>query len=109
MSDIPTTSTVSNMLMSTESTAENLDEPQKKRVKLYLASFRSTSGNGSNTSGSATSIKAISDSDKLENRLGGILCCTVCLDLPKAAVYQVSDFKILLSICKIKIDFKKFF
>lgn len=30
-------------------------------------------------------------SDKLEQRLGGILCCAVCLDLPRAAVYQVSD------------------
>lgn len=28
-------------------------------------------------------------SDKLEHRLGGILCCAVCLDLPQAAVYQV--------------------
>lgn len=28
-------------------------------------------------------------SDKLEYRLGGILCCAVCLDLPRAAVYQV--------------------
>lgn len=27
--------------------------------------------------------------DKLEQRLGGILCCAVCLDLPRAAVYQV--------------------
>lgn len=27
--------------------------------------------------------------EKLEQRLGGILCCAVCLDLPKAAVYQV--------------------
>lgn len=27
---------------------------------------------------------------KLEERLGGILCCAVCLDLPRAAVYQVS-------------------
>lgn len=29
------------------------------------------------------------ESDKLEHRLGGILCCAVCLDLPQAAVYQV--------------------
>lgn len=28
-------------------------------------------------------------SEKLEHRLGGILCCAVCLDLPQAAVYQV--------------------
>lgn len=27
---------------------------------------------------------------ELEDRLGGILCCAVCLDLPKTAVYQVS-------------------
>lgn len=30
-------------------------------------------------------------SDKLEHRLGGILCCAVCLDLPQAAVYQVFE------------------
>lgn len=30
----------------------------------------------------------------LPSRLGGILCCAVCLDLPKAAMYQVSVFKI---------------
>lgn len=27
--------------------------------------------------------------EKLESRLGGILCCAVCLDLPKMAMYQV--------------------
>lgn len=27
--------------------------------------------------------------EKLELRLGGILCCAVCLDLPKTAMYQV--------------------
>lgn len=32
---------------------------------------------------------------KLEERLGGILCCAVCLDLPKAAVYQVSPMRTL--------------
>lgn len=31
-----------------------------------------------------------SKAEKLEQRLGGILCCAVCLDLPRAAVYQVS-------------------
>lgn len=31
--------------------------------------------------------------DRLEHRLGGILCCAVCLDLPRAAVYQVSGTK----------------
>lgn len=27
--------------------------------------------------------------EKLESRLNGILCCAVCLDLPKTAIYQV--------------------
>lgn len=35
-------------------------------------------------------IAAIDEKYKLEERLGGILCCAVCLDLPRAAVYQVS-------------------
>jgi hypothetical protein len=30
---------------------------------------------------------------KLEERIGGILCCTVCLDLPSTAIYQVSYLK----------------
>lgn len=30
--------------------------------------------------------------DSLEERLNGILCCAVCLDLPKSAVYQVIHF-----------------
>lgn len=28
--------------------------------------------------------------EKLEARLGGILCCAVCLDLPRTAMYQVN-------------------
>lgn len=27
--------------------------------------------------------------EKLEQRLGGILCCAVCLDLPRTVIYQV--------------------
>lgn len=34
----------------------------------------------------------------LEDRLGGILCCAVCLDLPRAAVYQVSYLNCLLRV-----------
>jgi hypothetical protein len=35
------------------------------------------------------SAKNAASSEKLEHRLGGILCCAVCLDLPRSAVYQV--------------------
>lgn len=47
----------------------DLDEPVKKKIK--------------------TGDKLFGKSDKLEHRLGGILCCAVCLDLPRAAIYQV--------------------
>jgi hypothetical protein len=58
--------------------AEEFMEPEKKRRKVCK----------------------ISDgkSDKLEQRLGGILCCAVCLDLPRAAVYQVCFWNQLIEI-----------
>lgn len=43
------------------------DEPPKKRVRVPEG-----------------------ESGKLEERLYSVLCCTVCLDLPKASVYQVN-------------------
>lgn len=53
--------------------ADQFAEPEVKRRKL------------------STSSKNLEDKkNKLEERLGGILCCAVCLDLPRAAVYQVS-------------------
>lgn len=51
--------------------AEDFLEPDKKRRKVVR------------TDGNKTE-------QKLEHRLGGILCCAVCLDLPRSAVYQVS-------------------
>lgn len=30
----------------------------------------------------------------LVERLGGILCCAVCLDLPRTAIYQVRRFSL---------------
>ncbi|KAJ8932899.1 hypothetical protein NQ318_023200 [Aromia moschata] len=36
---------------------------------------------------------------KLEDRLGGILCCAVCLDLPRAAVYQCSNGHLMCVGC----------
>lgn len=32
------------------------------------------------------------ESVDLEDRLNSILCCTVCLDLPNVAMYQVKQF-----------------
>ncbi|KAJ0173893.1 hypothetical protein K1T71_010039 [Dendrolimus kikuchii] len=38
-------------------------------------------------------------SEKLEDRLGGILCCAVCLDLPQAAVYQCINGHLMCELC----------
>ncbi|KAI5631418.1 hypothetical protein NE865_15869 [Phthorimaea operculella] len=46
--------------------------------------------------------KTMSDkegSDKLEHRLGGILCCAVCLDLPPAAVFQCTNGHLMCAPC----------
>lgn len=51
----------------------DFDEPQKKKLKF-----------------DNPMSKVNKKIEKLENRLGGILCCAVCLDLPKTAMYQVS-------------------
>ncbi len=37
---------------------------------------------------------AVKQGFKLEDRLNGILCCAVCLDLPTVAVYQVGFCKL---------------
>lgn len=69
---VPTTSESvagsANLALTAAKPADKVEdeEPLAKRLKLCDAS-----------------------SDRLEFRLGGILCCAVCLDLPPAAVYQV--------------------
>lgn len=55
-------------------TADDTEEPDIKRKKLDPALASTSQSN-----------------EKLESRLGGILCCAVCLDLPKTAMYQVGD------------------
>ena len=62
-----------NANLSTDSSSAGTDEPEAKRKKTESTPIPSTS----------------QTSEKLESRLGGILCCAVCLDLPKTAMYQV--------------------
>lgn len=52
------------------------DAPPKKRLRAAEAA-------------EAAAAAAAAGSGKLEERLYSVLCCTVCLDLPKASVYQV--------------------
>ncbi|XP_070575894.1 zinc finger TRAF-type-containing protein 1-B-like [Ptychodera flava] len=37
--------------------------------------------------------------EKLEQRLNGILCCAVCLDLPPAAIYQCLNGHLMCAVC----------
>lgn len=66
----PTTSTETSGVVENIDKREDFAEPDAKKRKI--------------------SKPADDKTYKLEDRLGGILCCAVCLDLPRAAVYQVS-------------------
>ncbi|XP_066262307.1 zinc finger TRAF-type-containing protein 1 homolog [Euwallacea similis] len=64
----------------TEEKKEEFGEPEAKKRKIF---------------------KPGSDGKKhkLEERLGGILCCAVCLDLPRAAVYQCTNGHLMCAGC----------
>lgn len=73
---VPTTSqaTSNDVAIGDSSSSSNCtEEPEKKRQKI-----------------DAMNPLKSKKMEKLESRLGGILCCAVCLDLPKSAMYQVS-------------------
>ncbi|KAM4751809.1 zinc finger TRAF-type-containing protein 1-like [Cyanocitta cristata] len=61
------------------------DAPPKKRLRA------AGSGPGG-AEGAAGSVK-------LEERLYSVLCCTVCLDLPKASVYQCTNGHLMCAGC----------
>lgn len=60
-------------------------EPNPKKAKLSAGGGADVFGRGG-----YGGDKQQTASDKLEHRLGGILCCAVCLDLPRSAIYQVT-------------------
>lgn len=59
---------------------EEFAEPDAKKRKVSTSAAKNSDSKSAN---------------KLEQRLGGILCCAVCLDLPRSSVYQVSHFFLL--------------
>ncbi|XP_033011874.1 cysteine and histidine-rich protein 1 [Lacerta agilis] len=60
------------------------DAPPKKRLKLPGGAEGGGGGGGG---------------VKLEERLYSVLCCTVCLDLPKASVYQCTNGHLMCAGC----------
>ncbi|KAG8330678.1 hypothetical protein J6590_057255 [Homalodisca vitripennis] len=73
-----TTETVTETVTDVEK-SEEFSEPEAKKRKL--------------------SNQQDAKPDKLELRLGGILCCAVCLDLPKAAIYQCTNGHLMCAGC----------
>lgn len=72
---VPTPSDVSEAGESIETGSQPYEPAQKKQRKDEGSSDKRT--------------EKVTD-ERLETRLGGILCCSVCLDLPSSAVYQVN-------------------
>lgn len=65
-------------------------EPCKKRPRVNSNAGAGSGGGTGEKQGKEQQASVKQESmDKLEYRLGGILCCAVCLDLPKSAIYQV--------------------
>ncbi|XP_055521333.1 zinc finger TRAF-type-containing protein 1 isoform X2 [Leucoraja erinacea] len=73
----------------------------KKRARLEPESGSasgSAAGSGSGSGSAAGGAKAAGE-NKLEERLYSVLCCTVCLDLPKASVYQCTNGHLMCAGC----------
>jgi hypothetical protein len=101
----------SSVLMNTAGSGGPVDEPEFKKIKLthlhlnkqyllgagehlkHLSRFgnsaATSTSSSSNTESNSSSNNMYAVHKKLEERIGGILCCTVCLDLPRAIIYQV--------------------
>lgn len=92
----------SNLLLPSSDTGALIGEPELKKVKLTHYQLNSSNNNGNLKANDllTASNYFLNDASlhnflmahkKLEERLGGILCCTVCLDLPTTAIFQVDD------------------
>ena len=93
------------MQQNTQQQSRSEYEPELKRMKPSSSSYGgqlvslkesesmllmdSGGGGGSRGGGGGGMSNIYMVHKKLEERIGGILCCTVCLDLPKTAIYQV--------------------
>jgi len=88
------------------------DEPELKKVKLAHFHFYQNQLFADNfkQANMQMSSKLISTPNsmsnniymvhkKLEERIGGILCCTVCLDLPQTVIYQCNNGHLMCAGC----------
>ncbi|KAL5292201.1 CYHR1 family protein [Megaselia abdita] len=72
-------------------------EPEMKKIKLDHGGGVGLGlhGGGNIPTGAGRAQRE----EKLESRLGGILCCAVCLDLPKTAMYQCQMGHLMCAAC----------
>lgn len=89
MSESVEATTSTNMSETTSSTTENVENIEEKNDDLQEPDSKKRK----------LSNKADDKKHKLEDRLGGILCCAVCLDLPSSAVYQCNNGHLMCAGC----------
>ena len=77
----------------------NQFEPELKKIKLthyQIDSKLNMIGGDPSQLNLDSNRSLLIPQRKLEERIGGILCCTVCLDLPQTAIYQVRSLTFIL-------------
>ncbi|ALC43011.1 CG32486, partial [Drosophila busckii] len=74
-------------------------EPPAKKQMLDPNAASSSSSSSSSMSGGAGSAGAACGSEKLAYRISTALCCAVCLDLPKTAMYQCQMGHLMCAAC----------
>lgn len=85
--------------------AASNDEPELKKVKLAHYTFfknhmfPDSLKQQQQMMASGQNSNMYSQHKKLEERIGGILCCTVCLDLPSTAIYQCNNGHLMCAGC----------
>ncbi|XP_017480607.1 PREDICTED: cysteine and histidine-rich protein 1-like [Rhagoletis zephyria] len=81
------------------SSSNSSSSPKRPLEKESSKSSKRLKKSSGAASGSSLITSAPGTGSKLEQRLGGILCCAVCLDLPKSSVYQCTNGHLMCAGC----------
>jgi hypothetical protein len=94
-SSASTTATISVMPQTTSSSSQSQQQQQQQQAEAENNNMQNFDEPEAKKQKLDTSVKK--KLEKLESRLGSVLCCAVCLDLPKTAMYQVSTSNSFIS------------
>lgn len=102
----PINMSVSAAISGASATLAHTEEPELKKVKLAHFNFfknqlfPDSAKHGMKAYASqGRQQNMYTNHKKLEERIGGILCCTVCLDLPSTAIYQCNNGHLMCAGC----------